>query len=72
MAFFIGLLVRVIMSKRRGYEEAGTTFFEHILALVSLIAAGGLVWLGFQAEAQPSPWIEPFLGAIVIHYFGTR
>lgn len=71
-AYVIGLLVRLIMRSRRGHEEAAATFFEHLLALVTLLAAGGLVWLAFRTGTNAEPWLEPFLGAIVVHYFATR
>ena len=71
-AYLIGLLTGML--QRRGYSsrEAGRLYFENLLALVSLIAGGALVYFGFQPGAAMQGWIEPFLGAVVVHYFATR
>lgn len=71
-AYGVGILVHWIVSARRGADEGGALFFEHLLALVSLLSAGGLVWLAADPSAAPPGWVEPLLGAIVVHYFAAR
>jgi len=74
LAYLLGLVVRMLvrMRRTRTTDEAGTTLFEHVLALVSLISAAGLVWLEVDPAHAAPDWVEPLLGCIVVHYFATR
>ncbi len=71
-AYGLGIVVHWIVTKRRGSDEAGASFFEHLLALVSLLSVGGLIWMAADPTATPPDWVEPLLGAIVVHYFASR
>lgn len=73
-AYLVGIVVRMIvrMRRTRTEEEAGASMFEHVLALVSLICAAGLVWLELDTARTSPGWVEPLLGCIVVHYFATR
>ncbi len=72
LAYVIGVLTGAL--ERRGYsdEEAGRPYFEHLVALVSLIAAAALVCLSIEPDPSIQGWVPPLLGAVVVHYFATR
>ena len=71
-AYLLGLVVGAL--ERRGYsgQEAGRAYFEHLLAIVALIAAGSLVYIAADPRMSVAGWVEPLLGAVVVHYFATR
>lgn len=73
-AWLVGIVVRMIVRMRRTRtdEDAGATVFEHVLALVALLSAAGLVWLELQTPQTSPGWVEPLLGCILVHYFATR
>jgi hypothetical protein len=72
IAYLVGLVTGAL--ERRGYsgQEAGRAYFEHLLALVSLIAVGGLLYFAFKPDPTVQGWAEPLLAAVVTHYFATR
>jgi len=72
VAYLVGLVVGAL--ERRGYssEEAARAYFEHVLAVVALIAAGSLVYIAADRSVQVADWVQPLLAAVVVHYFATR
>lgn len=71
-AFVLGILVRWLMVRLRP-EDVGARFFDHLLALIALISAVGLVALAVtRRDASVSDWVQPLLAAVVVHYFGSR
>jgi CDP-diglyceride synthetase len=71
-AYVVGLVVGLVVNRRRTPADAGATFWDHLLALVTLVAAAGLVWLARSGDTPPPTWVAPLLGAIVVHYFAAR
>ena len=70
-AYVLGIVAGGIVRRSRAPDAAEATPWDHALALVTLIAAAGLVWLAV-AKASPPTWVEPLLGALVVHYFAAR
>lgn len=72
VAYLLGLIVGAL--ERRGYsgEEAARAYFEHLLAVVALIAAGALIFIAADPRMNVANWVEPLLAAVVVHYFATR
>lgn len=72
LAYAVGLLVHAIVSRARSRPDLGANAADHVLSLVTLLSAGGLVWLAAEPAATPPAWVEPLLGAVVVHYFAAR
>lgn len=72
-AFVLGVLVRWVLHRLAPPEDAGTTLFHHIQALVALLCAAGLVTLAATGRTAEVPdWVEPLLGSVTVYYFATR
>ncbi len=71
IAYALGLIVRWVNRRRLYSLEAAATYFEHLSAVVSLLAVAALVWRGVT-PADSTGWVDPLLAAIGVHYFATR
>jgi hypothetical protein len=72
-AFVLGVVVRWMLARLRRPEDAATAWFDHVQALVALIAVGGLVTLGVRAAPETLPeWGEATLAAAAVYYVGVR
>jgi hypothetical protein len=69
LAYVVGLVARLVLSKLRLPEDPGAGKADHLLALVSLIA--GLALPVGKSSDMPG-FAEPLLAAVVVHYFATR
>jgi hypothetical protein len=70
--FGVGVLVRWFLTQVRRPEDASTLVFEHLQALASLVAAGGLVAFAVTGTAGTHDWIEPALAAACTYYAAVR
>lgn len=71
--FAVGILMRFILARLRRPDDLGARFFDHMLAIVSLLAAAGLIVSVVSSMPADTPsWAPTVLGAIVTHYFGAR
>ena len=68
-----GIAIRQVFATLRRPEDEGARFFDHMLAIVSLLAGVGLVASALAGHPEGTPeWSQPLLGAIATHYFGAR
>ena len=73
LAFLVGIVVRLVLSKLRLPEDPGASKADHLLSLVSLIAGLALPVLAALGKSDALPdFAEPLLAAVVVHYFATR
>jgi fermentation-respiration switch protein FrsA (DUF1100 family) len=70
--FAAGILVRWFLTQVRRPEDASTLVFEHLQAIASLVAAGGLVAFAVTGTAGTHDWIEPALAAACTYYAAVR
>ena len=70
--FGAGVFVRWFLTQVRRPEDASTLVFEHLQALASVVAAGGLVAFAVTGTAGTHDWIEPGLAAACTYYAGVR
>ena len=71
-AFALGVVMRAVFTRWRP-ADAGARLFDHLLALVALVAVGGLVALAVTGRAADlGDGSQPLLAAVVVHYFATR
>lgn len=71
-AFALGIVMRWILTRVRP-EDVGARFFDHLLALIALLALGGLLAIAITGRPEAlGDWSQPLLAAIVVHYFASR
>ena len=72
-AFLLGSVVRAVLRRARVNEtDVGTSRIYHLQALLTLAAAGGLVFLGVRPDADTPSWVSPLLAAACTYYAGAR
>lgn len=72
-AFLLGTVVRGLLRKARVVEtDVGTSRIYHLQALMTLAAAGGLVFLGARPDVAVPDWVSPLLAAAATYYAGAR
>ncbi len=71
-AFVVGVVMRLLLTRLRIPEDSSTPRLLHVQALLTLVAAGGLVVLALRPEAGTPGWVEPLLAAATTYYAGAR
>jgi hypothetical protein len=72
-AFLVGSLVRAVLRRARVNEtDVGTSRIYHLQALLTLAAAGALVFLGVRPDVDAPSWVHPLLAACCTYYAGAR
>ena len=70
--FVAGVLMRFVLGRLRIPDDSSTPAVLHVQALLTLLAAGGLVVLGLNEGAVQQDWVEPLLAAALTYYAGAR
>jgi|GEM_PF-2153826 len=70
--FAVGVIARILFTRLKLPQDSSTPGIYHVQALVTVVAAVGLVAFGLNRSMTPPDWVEPLLAAFTTYYAAVR